>query len=333
MEIIVCSNPDCRIAETGQCVEGLAREQCPRYGRPPAPLASDDEGIASVPEGVPLAPGTRLAVADAPDVLRACESRVIAIVGARESGKTSLIASLYALFQDGPIGTRIFARSDTLLAFEEASHDARALSARNQTYVERTNRGTFGFYHLCLCSPNLEFTELLLGDRAGEEYIDTTNDVSDAQALHEIARADVVTMLVDGERLLNLEKRHNLRGELRMMLQAFKDGDALTGNQRLAMVLTKLDALRASPDGERALNEFSAFVENMRSMFGNMFSAIEEFRIASWPDQDTKLRRGEGVPAVLEFWIEPGKVGSVLQKPSPPASRAFDWFRHDEGNQ
>lgn len=333
MKRIVCSNPDCRIAETGQCVEGLTQEECPRYGRPPAPTVSEEASVASTTEGISLAPGSRLVAADAPDVLRACESRVVAIIGARASGKTSLIASLYALFQDGPVGGRIFAGSNTLLAFEEASHDARAPSARSKTHMERTNRGMFGFYHLSLWSPNLECTELLLGDRAGEEYVETTNDVSDARALHELARADVVTMLVDGERLLDLEKRHNLRSELRMMLQAFKDGDALTGDQRLAIVLTKLDVLRTSAHGERTLTDFMAFVKNTRAMFGDMFSTVDDFRIASWPDHDTAMKRGEGVPALLEFWMQPGKLGLTVHKAIPTSSRAFDWFRHDVGDE
>ena len=41
---ITCSNLECRVAETGKCVEGLELSACPHYGREPDPNSvSDDE--------------------------------------------------------------------------------------------------------------------------------------------------------------------------------------------------------------------------------------------------------------------------------------------------
>ena len=40
--------------------------------------------------------------------------------------------------------------------------------------------------------------------------------------------------------------RHNVRSEIVLMLQALHDGDALRVGSRLALVLTKLDAVQDS---------------------------------------------------------------------------------------
>ena len=31
---VECSNPECRVAETGKCVEGKATSECAQYGKP-----------------------------------------------------------------------------------------------------------------------------------------------------------------------------------------------------------------------------------------------------------------------------------------------------------
>ena len=59
---IVCSNPVCRVAETGKCVEGMELGKCPHYGR--SPQATMEEPEDSV-EGIRLAPGSTLNIAEA----------------------------------------------------------------------------------------------------------------------------------------------------------------------------------------------------------------------------------------------------------------------------
>jgi len=65
-------------------------------------------------------------------------SCVVAIIGPTDAGKTSLIASLYDLLQEGPVAGIGFARSLTLHAFEQACHDARAALATRRS-AQRTD--------------------------------------------------------------------------------------------------------------------------------------------------------------------------------------------------
>ena len=195
-------------------------------------------------------------MADTGSILRAGQSRVIAIVAPRGAGKTTLIASLYELIQKGPIGNRRFARSRTLYAFERACHDLRAASLRIIPKTERTLLTDVHFYHLGIRIGSAPILDLLLSDRAGEDYRGVTDDPSIARGFGEVIRADTLTFLVDGGRLLDLATRQAVQSEVVLIVQALIDGDAVTGRQRVAIVLTKIDEIVTSIDRERVQHDF-----------------------------------------------------------------------------
>jgi len=318
--VMVCANPVCRVAETGRCVDGLKLADCLQYGR----KAEVNHGTESPGRaGIALPTADTLTPAEASNVLRGGDSRVVAIIGQTDSGKTSLIASLYDLFQDGPVAEIEFARSQTLHAFEYTCHDARAASRRGAPHIDRTPLGEVRFYHLDVGGGAAgERLSLVLGDRAGEEYRKLADDPSVATTLNELARADSMTILVDGERLTDSGERHNLHSEIILMLQGLRDGRALRVGLPLAVVLTKLDAVRASPNGERATRDFDALLAELRRLFGDLVSEVRAFQIAASPKVDN-VRRGIGVPELLLFWIG-STVGPVeTESPSPNFERAF----------
>ena len=107
-----------------------------------------------------------------------------------------------------------------------------------------------------------------------------------------------------------------------LMLQALLDGESLPKGSRLALVLTKLDAVQTSPLAERVERDFSGLVADVRRLFRNQFAEIEPFRIAASPKSDT-LARGTGVPSLLSFWLKPAVVSVHASAPAPAPSRAF----------
>lgn len=314
-----CSNPDCRVAETGRCIEGLELDTCPHFGRE---VEDDDQTEPLVREtgvgGVPLPSAAALTIVEAAEVLRQESSRVIAILGPRDSGKSSLIAGLYDCFQEGAVGEIEFSRSRTLHAFEQACHDARTASRRSVPHMSRTPRGEVSFYHLEIGGgPLVSRLALLLADRAGEEYREAGDDITVADKFAEVARADTLTVLVDGERLLN-GSRHNLRSDIMMMLQGLHDANILQFSGRLALVLTKLDAVQASNNAERAFGDFARLLEEVRRIFGGTLTLVQPFRIAASP-QNTGTPRGTGLAALLQFWL--GQNDVALAKPVEPSRR------------
>ena len=255
---IVCANRECRVAETGKCVEGFEFSACPHYGREPE--AADEIGD----------------------------------------------------------------ESETLHAFELACHDARAASRRGAPDMERTPLGEVRFYHLDLAGgPAGDALALLLGGRAGEEYRSATDDVTELPAFPEVSRADTLTVLVDGQRILDAGARHNLRSEILLMLQALFDGGALHGQPQLILVLTKLDQVQASPHRDRAQQDFAAVETQVRRTFDATFSTISACTVAACPVTGD-IARGTGVAEVLGFWAGLGATPppAPTQKAPPPA-RAF----------
>ena len=325
---MVCSNPDCRVADTGRCVDGFELHDCPRYGRDAdeekdAPAVNDEESADGHIESIQLSTADTLTPSEASGLLRAGDARVIAILGPLGSGKTSLIASLYDLFQAGPIAEIEFSRSQTLHAFEHACHDARSASRRAEPDMTRTPRGGVRFYHLDIGGGAAgHVLTLIIGDRSGEEYREVANDASSASSFSEVVRADSLTVLIDGERLLHTGARHNLRSEIILMLQALHDGDGLRCGSRLALVLTKLDAVQDSTYAERVDSDFNSLLSHLREQFGEILSAIEPYRIAASPKNDT-MTRGTGVPDLLSFWLQPAVTPAQPARPHPSFSRAF----------
>ncbi|MDT4846361.1 hypothetical protein FQZ97_803780 [compost metagenome] len=240
---------------------------------------------------------------EASQILCQSESRVIAVIGPSDSGKTSLIASLYDLFQEGPVAEAEFSRSRTLLAFEHTCHDARSASRRSTPHMNRTPIGTASFYHIEVGIDGRRLG-LLLGDRAGEEYRSAADDITVVVGFYEVSRADTLAVLIDGERLLDSGARHNLRSDITMMLQGFQEGGGLRANSRLALVLTKLDAIRSSPHEERALRDFDSLVASVQQLFGGSLSEVAPFQIAASP-KSYAIERGTGLPELLSFWLQP----------------------------
>lgn len=330
---INCSNRECRVAETGRCVEGLDLSNCPHYGR----SANFTEAAVEVETPADHDVGLRLPGADtltpegASGVLRRNDARVIAVVGPKGAGKTSLVASLYDLFQEGEVGGAKYARSDTLHAFELACHDARMASRRSEPDMERTPHGEVRFYHLHLTGgPAGRGLSFLLGDRAGEEYRAVADDADELDPFPEIVRADTVTVLVDGQRLQDNGARHNLQSEVMMILQGLKDGGVLGMGQQLLLVLTKLDAVQASPHQDRAKADFKALGAKIGRFFGESFNRIATCQVAASP-KTTDVKRGLGVAEVLASWAVPS--GRLASPPTaaPHSARAFGRLTLDEG--
>jgi nicotinamide riboside kinase len=324
-----CANPDCQVAVDGRCIEGFPETaECPQFGRISIMPVDATPGTYPAPRnGVATQASTTLSVDEADDIVKERPSRVIAIAGPQSAGKTSLIAGLYDLFQLGQVGNVAFAKSYSLHAFEQAAHDSRAASRRMTPNTARTERGEVRFYHLELVDTDSgAMPSVLLGDRAGEEYLETRSNPLSAQEFPELRRADVLTLLVDGERLLDVGQRHNLRSEVRQTLHAVVEAGVVRPTQRLALVLTKLDVIRKAADGgRRNIQGFDTLVTGLRTDYGSNFAAVESFQIAAQPSTDG-AKRGENLDRLLAYWMaEPLRYRPCpIVVEVPEAERYFD---------
>jgi hypothetical protein len=326
-----CANSDCQVATDGRCVEGVSDlKACPHYGR--AVLIIEDtrpEGPAAVGRGLRLPDAEALSVTGAQAVLRNQACSVIAIIGPHDSGKTSLIGSIYDLLQHGPVGGYAFAGSTTLHSFERACHDCRTASNREEPHMERTATGDATYFHLDLVQESCRSKRAaLFANRAGEDYMDTHSDPDLAKTFAELRRSDTLTLLADGVKLLNDAERHLVREDICQSIRAFYESGQTRTWQRLAVVLTKVDAVRGNEQKcERVLRHFDSIVMDVREQFLNDFVEIQAFQVAASPKNET-AERGEGMVELLSYWMAaPGPGYARVDPLTPLPLRSFGRLR------
>lgn len=306
---VICANRECRIAQGGKCIEGhdnLAK--CPYYGREPEEVDDeehdDSQDVVDTFDGVHLPDALPLESERADDVLAVLPSRMIGVIGGHDSGKTSVIAGLFDLFQVGPVFDITFAGSSTLHGLEIICHDARVASARDEPHSERTKRGEVRFYHIDV-RRDCALQSLLIADRSGEEYEEVADLAANATGMFELRRADVITVLVDGRRLASPSDRADVMGAIPLIIQGMIENGAFVRKPNLAIVLTKDDAVQASPRKDRVEQDFRAIVDGVRDVFADHFGEFGSFVTSASP-KDTNVVRGAGLGEMLEFWTKPG---------------------------
>ncbi|WP_232834308.1 TRAFAC clade GTPase domain-containing protein [Rhodoferax ferrireducens] len=280
--------------------------------------------------GIRLPGAEALSAAAAQLVIRSQPCNVIAIVGPHESGKTSLIGGIYDLLQYSMIGRYAFAGTSTPHAFERACHDSRSASKRGVPHMERTERGDATYFHLDLVRVDRDGKRAaLFANRDGEAYIETHTNPDLAKGFVELRRCDTLTVLADGFKLLDDSERHQVASDVRLTLRAFEESGQTRTWQQLAIVLTKIDAVRKDKDnGERAIRDFNRIVEDVREEFARHFMDIRPFQVAASP-KDGSAERGEGMADLLAYWMnEPGRYRHSQVSHSPqPSARAFGRLR------
>ena len=321
---VLCANVECKVALNGKCVEGLALNSCPFYGK-----SVDSTALASTQvierDTVSLNPGTTLSLQPADAVTLRVPCRVLALIGAKDAGKSSLIASLYDLFQTGAVGKTSFSGSMTLPALEELCHNARAASRRSAPHFERTPHGPVRFYHIELAGENTGNAAgqtVLFGDRAGEDYRSATDDPNISLEFPEVRRADSLTFLVDGKRLLASGDRHNVRSEVLAIAQAFVESGILTSRVPLALVLTKMDLVDASDKKERVKADYASIVGLFKRLHAESFFPIEGYEVAAYPPS-SEQKRGVGIEELLSFWLNSTRAPLPVASTKIQEERAF----------
>lgn len=329
-EVQTCANADCNFAVDGKCVEGLPLQDCPHLGALSEGKIENIESAADISEDVKpligLPVGDVLNRAAASTLLRRYASRVVGIIGPNDSGKTSLIASVYELLQVGPIADIDFAGSSTLIGFERVCHDARAASRRTAPYTERTSRGVDAtFFHLDLNHSDYGLVSLMLGDRSGEDYLMATDEIIRADEYFELKRADCVVVLVNGDQLSNVRRRHETIAKSSQIIEALIESNTLRIGCNLACVLSKKDMVLASPKTERIRQDFGNIVSTISDKHSQHLGQIRSFEISASPRSLESVSRGEGVEDLLKFWIEtPPKVYSCNVPRTVQKTRMID---------
>lgn len=285
--------------------------------------AVPDQAPETDPRWVALPPATLLSLENADALLRWRDASVIAIVGERKGGKTTLITELYERFLRGEFAGALFTHSLTLLGFERKSFQSRAESCAESPDTPRTSKQDgLTFFHLGLTdAADLRRTDLLISERAGEVFREVRDRPSLATGLIEIRKARVVAFIVDGERVADPRLRAEALASARHIARAMTDAGAIPSSVELQVVTTKCDLLAGEHLGV-AREALGAFEEQFAATYERQFAKVSVFRTAA-RDPKGAFEAAFGLVPLVRSWLR------LATPPSPSSEfvpQLFDEF-------
>jgi len=281
-------------------------------------LAAEQEGEGGFARGEALGPRA------AGRIAAQRRATVVVMLGSSNSGKSTLLASIYERFGLGRLNGHWFLGSRTLHGFEKRCHRSLHGEGPGSEAGGHTAPAAPPWLHLRTTRqerPDRIF-ELLLGDFPGESHsrpiADGSRSASEFTALH---RADHVCVTIDGGKMASegREGEHGFVVDLARGL--IKDPDALADPSAVSLVVTKWDLVHQSPDGRHA-------IEDLFETLRGAFSRREVGFIETAARSREQFPIGFGVGDLLARWTDRPAVH--IPHPPPPGpelSEPFDVFQ------
>ena len=256
-------------------------------------------------ELVQLSGGDEMSAISADAFLRSQRSRVVALVGGNDVGKTTLLASLYELAGLDRLTDFAFAGCETLRGFEARCHLSRAASNRLVPETKRTPLAAGPrFLHLCFLKES-KHLNLLFADRAGEAYVEMLNSPT-IISMPELLRADSIALLVDGNDLCDPTRRHLQITRTRRFWMMLQQNEIVSRTGlSIQVVLTKLDILKKAKEGAAGLTAFKDLFDEIRKDYGNGESPPTIHCVSARPSRPSELEFGTGLEELLHAWSPP----------------------------
>jgi hypothetical protein len=230
---------------------------------------------------------------------------VIIVCGAYDSGKTTLIISLYEKLQSSALESGYdFADSETIVGLERMCFDSRTASGNQEPKTERTGHERMVFYHLAVRKKDCQgpIRSFWIGDIAGERWERAGDSSDETAALGELRRADRLIVVLDGHKLAQADTRQLAREYPRRFLQRFIQDRMLARQPAVDVVFCKWDEVkRAGADAER-------FVDSVRADYIRWFKAdvrdLSFFEIAARPEDSSASDPGtDGIAVLVDSWM------------------------------
>lgn len=270
-----------------------------------------------------LPASSMLSLEEADKLLRWRPASVIAIVGERNGGKTTLITEIYERYLRGPFADALFCHSLSLQGFEMKSFQSRAESGGAQPDTPRTSaQDGLHFFHLALSDlPDLNRTDLLISERAGEAYR-KVRDIPDlAGEMIEVRKAAAVVFIIDGERVADPLKRAEVFASVRNIVRAIVDSGNIAPRSQVQLVTTKYDLLDVdqATDAREALTQFE---DRIKLLLDGRFS-VAIFHTAA-RDPEGVVEPAQGVAPLLRSWLTPFQISNEEKIDLPELTDEFD---------
>jgi hypothetical protein len=312
--------PDCGAGVDGRCLDGYAGvADCPHSGVEPGPWLD-------LPEGADLDfPG-------AERVARAATTRVILLAGAADTGKTTLLASLYECFQQGRVAGYAFAGCDTVFGFERRCYLGRIECGRPAADTARTSTTTGQrWLHLRVRDPQAEEPlRSLLFSEIGADFVRLAKDSTDeCRRLTLARRADHFAILIDGASLMQRQQRLAATNDAGLLLRGCLDAEALGRFSFVDVLFTKWDLVMRSGEQAEIEQFLEAFAARTRQLCQPRLGRLRFVQVAARPAPGSPLAFGHGLTELLASWTAESPAVAARRPVTawaPEGASEFDRF-------
>ncbi|MFT3686380.1 MAG: hypothetical protein QM783_15910 [Phycisphaerales bacterium] len=268
------------------------------------PAVSPNTPAATAPPTFPLHTGKGLTVAETSTVLGRSPAHVVIIAGEAESGKSTLLATLYEQYVHGAFGGFQFAGSLTLQAFDERAHDSRIASMRTTPTTPRTSsHDGIRFLHLRVAPDDGgDAQDLLISDLAGELFESLRSSTDALRQFAPLRRADSFVSVVDGEALVDVLRRHRAVAKARDFVRSVLDAKLLPSGASVQMVLTKWDVVAGSAEKAAAEAQWEELVSRTRELCVQHSVHFEALKTSARSSTAANVSAAYGIADALRLW-------------------------------
>jgi Double-GTPase 2 len=228
---------------------------------------------------------------------------VVLFAGTADCGKTTLLATLHLLFQDGTFAGYNFAGSDTLVGFEDRVSLTRTASGRSTPTTPRTRVSEYLHLRVRREDCSAPIRDVILCDLWGEDFREAKDNVDACRNLTIIRRAHRFVLLVDGGRLAKTETKQSAKNDPLMLLRNCLETEMLHKKSMVDVLITKWDLVEASSERDEVI----AFVNHVEGEVRNRLSGrVGRLRFARVAAQavDDSLPLGYGLSELFPDWAE-----------------------------
>jgi len=222
------------------------------------------------------------------------------ILGEHDSGKTTILSTLFEMFQFAPFNNFHFAGSLTQVGFEKRCFHSRLSSKNQEADTARTTIEQFRFLHLALkFKPEAKAANhYLISDISGEKITRAKNDSKEMQDLSVINDSVHVCYIIDGEKLKDIKLRQAILTQAKTFIRKAIDEEVFNSKTRLSVIVSKWDLL----DGKKDF-DFENLIEiPFKRDFAHAVSEFNVLKIAVRPKKFNKFKLGHGLIDILKHW-------------------------------
>jgi len=227
---------------------------------------------------------------------------VTLLAGFHDSGKTTLITSIYEYFQRGIKNyPYIFAGSKTLHELEKQCYLTRIISNSNNKPERTLNNANENFLHLCVKRSDIKnkyisenpIYDFFISDFAGEWFTEMNDNDVKIENTRALMMSRQIIFLIDGKKLINFpQDAYEIFPLMKLLLEYVKKTNHEQLKKKYYLIISKWDLIQNMPDSERQIiiKNLEKTIDEMKIDMKESYNIkLEDYTIAARPSKKALL--------------------------------------------